>query len=198
MWITWKHEHKDFSWPLSFEDKVEIFCERIYGWQLNIADVCSNGGDVGTDNNYPPVLHSGFAVLSIVLSYFETIAKYEAGFIKNGRSKHFFRKDVYAVFPNLHGEEEEPVDGLLEKLYQGARCGLYHASKTAPGIALGQVGQASMAFSPKGQELIINPHLLPKALKEHLAKYRRRLLNQRNMDLRSKFERRFDVDLFQK
>ena len=32
MKITWKHDDSDFTWPLSLEDKITIFCERADGW----------------------------------------------------------------------------------------------------------------------------------------------------------------------
>lgn len=46
MQITWKHSDSDFNSPLSFDDKVTIFRERIWGWHLHIAQLCINGGQV--------------------------------------------------------------------------------------------------------------------------------------------------------
>ena len=46
MWITWKHQDTDFVMPLTnIDHKIEIFYERIWGWQLHIADLCINGGE---------------------------------------------------------------------------------------------------------------------------------------------------------
>jgi hypothetical protein len=44
MQITWNRKETDFSWPVSFEEKVEIFYQRALGWQLHIADLIANGG----------------------------------------------------------------------------------------------------------------------------------------------------------
>jgi len=42
MWISWKHQETDYSFPLGFENKVEIFYDQILGWQLHIADLIAN------------------------------------------------------------------------------------------------------------------------------------------------------------
>jgi hypothetical protein len=65
-WITPYHTDADFNWPLSPDDKVTIFYERTMGWQLGIADLCKD------------IPLSGYAILHIVLSYFEMIAKIRA------------------------------------------------------------------------------------------------------------------------
>jgi hypothetical protein len=69
MWITWNHQDTDFQYPLTFEDKVEIFYQQTLGWQLHIADLLANGGQTfGDDTTIPSVRHSGFAVLHICMS----------------------------------------------------------------------------------------------------------------------------------
>ena len=49
------------------------------GWQLDIADSCINGRQRG------PIYDSGSAVLEIVLSYFEMMARTKAGFAGKGQ-----------------------------------------------------------------------------------------------------------------
>lgn len=39
MWITWKDQAQALSWPLTFDQKVELFYEQSLGWQLHIADL---------------------------------------------------------------------------------------------------------------------------------------------------------------
>lgn len=176
MKITWKHQDSDFTYPLSLEDKITIFYERVYGWQLRIADICANGDK---EEHLTEIPHSGFAVLHIVLSYFETIAKYEAGFAKNGDSEKFFKRGVQLVFPKLALQNQTEVDRFLSKLYSYGRCGLYHRSMALPGIALGEIDGVAMAFHRSEQRLIINPKLLPGFLINHLCMYRNRLLDIR-------------------
>jgi len=68
------YKDTDFLKILSLDDKIAIFEDRIKGWQLNIAKKCAE------------IPHSGFAVLHIVISCIEAIAKYQAGFDQNRKS----------------------------------------------------------------------------------------------------------------
>jgi len=189
MAITWKHREGDFPRPWDLETKITIFYERVYGWQLNVADICAN-----SEQTIP---HSDFAVLQILLSYFETIAKYEAGFVprrKEGKSEQFFKKGVHSVFPRLVSENPGHVEHLLDTLYSKARCGLYHSSMTGVGVAIGAIDDKAIALDSAGSVLVINTHRLPGALKQHLAEYRDKLLEPSNSELRRNFEKRFDFD----
>jgi hypothetical protein len=197
MKITWKHDSKDLSWPLSFEKKVEIFYERTLGWQLHIADIVSNGGKpLSLEGDLPehrPVPHGGFAVLQICLSYFETIAQYQSA--RKQKPATLFKEGVHAVFPELTRRNRAIVEAFLGVLWQQARNGLYHVSMTRPGVELGQPGKdIAMAFNPSSNQLVINPHILPRALKKHLKSYRDQLLDAKNVELRRNFESMFNKE----
>ena len=70
MWVTWKHQHSDLSQTPSFDDKVAIFRERVWGWQLHIAELCLDGGkDHEGKVDVRAVPHSAFAAMQIMLSY---------------------------------------------------------------------------------------------------------------------------------
>lgn len=202
MWIAWNINSDDIRWPpTTVEEKAGIFYQSALGWQLHIADMLANGGQtLGTSDDTDPVEHSGFAVLHICLSYFETIGHYEDGASPaagNGVKGYFFKQGVRSVLPQLaadYGEEE--VKKLLHRLYVGVRCGLYHNSMTEVGVGLGPPSPsgAPIAYDPKTKALTVNPQLLPRILKEHLAQFRVRLLDPANEDLRRSFEKRFDED----
>jgi len=170
MQITWNYKETDFSWPLSFEKKVEIFYQRALGWQLHIADLIANGGPpLGEVQSVQPLRHSGFAVLYICLSYFETIGQYERRNPDTKTSRGYFKEGVRSVLPQLHVSHGDVVGDLLTKLYDGARNGLYHNSMTIPGVGLGQPpGGEPIAYDSESKTLAISPELLPKALKRHL------------------------------
>ena len=149
--------------------------------EQNIADISS-------------VPHSGFAVLQICLSYFETIAQYERIKPKTTDSEDF-KAGVHAVFPALSNGNQADADAFLVTLYKNARCGLYHSSMTRVGVGLGQPGHdIAMAFIPANKQLVIDPHVLPKALKKHLASYRDQLLDPNSKELRQSFETMFNKD----
>ncbi len=200
--ISPDYKNTDFSLPLSIDDKITIFFDRVDGWQLGIADQCINGRK-GPNGEIEPIPDSGFAVLHIVLSYFEMIAKYQDGFEDTGESGHYFKKGVYSVFPQFEPESLPIVDSLLDILYSGARCGLYHSGMTDSRIILTGGGDEPielLVFDPQKRgkvKLRINPHLLVPVLRTHLRDYVEQLRDAHNSTLRQNFEKRFDFEASQ-
>lgn len=194
MWITWKDKDDQLIWPLTIETKIDIFYQQILGWQLHIADLIANGGaPLGEESTIQPIRHSGFAVLQICLSYFETVGKYQSPSVVGDQEN--FKLGVQAVFPLLQNIPSKVRGRLLKAFWKEARCGLYHNSRTGRGVGLGQPpnGEA-MTYVPEVQLLVISPERLPKALKEHLERYRTELLDPSETERRRCFERRFDGD----
>lgn len=192
--ITWKHTEKDFSWPLNINDKILIYCERTCGWQLQVAELMVNGGKDESGQSITIIPHSGFAVLQVCLSYFESHAKHEDGFAQDGHSKRFFRKGVRTVFQDLAKWSPATVDPFLDRLYETARCGLYHASKTLDGIILTGSINSTLAYNNTRKLIALNPHRLPKDLQHHANKYVEKLRDPLQIILRTNFEKRFNYD----
>jgi len=195
MWITWKHQDADLNWPLTFETKVELFCEQALGWQLHIADLVAKGGTAfGEGGNrqgdkVAPIRHSGFAVLQICLSYFETVGHYTA---QPRGSKEAFRAGVLHVFPDL--AKADSANQFIDVLYRDARCGLYHNVRTAR-VGLAKLSdEEPIAYDEQSKRVVIYPEGLPAKLKVHLGELRKGLLDESNTDLRQRFERKFDED----
>lgn len=196
MKITWKHSDSDFGSPLSFDDKITIFRERIWGWHLHIAELCINGGDIHDKSiRVQPIPHSGYAVLSITLSYFETIGKHLEGYTDRFESEKHFGIGVRAVFPELTSDTTTDVDALLSAMYKGMRCGLYHSTQAMPGIYLSGEPGAALTYDRVHKQLLINPHLIPKTLVDHLDAYCAQLRNGTDTRLRRNFDERFDYEL---
>ena len=100
-----------------------------------------------------------------------------------------------AVFPELSKADSVKVDEFLTVLWQQGRNGLYHSSQTRGGVGLGQPGSGvARAFDAGRKQLVIDPHVLPKAPKSHLADYCQRLLDPLNVDLRQSFEEMFNKE----
>jgi len=194
MWITWKDRDADLAWPLTVERKIDIFYEQLRGWQLHVADLIANGGyPLGGAAKIQSIPHSGFAVLQICLSYFETIGKYQA--LASGGSNKYFKAGARAVLPSLQNIPDEVREKLLDLLYRSARCGLYHNSRTSRSVGLGQPPNGEpVAYDPETKILAISPERLTTALKCHLDRYRTDLLDPINAAARQCFERQFDKD----
>jgi hypothetical protein len=196
MWIAWNYQDTDLKWPLSFEQKVELFYQQALGWQLHIAELVANGGtcfgEQGSQNGrvVSPIRHSGFAVLQICFSYFETIGRYTG---QGGGSADAFRKGVLEVFPSLSAANPDLVTAFVEVLYGQGRCGLYHNTRTAR-VGLGQPKSGPIAYDPRNRRVTVSPERLPGALKAHLERFRGELLDKKNSAVRAAFEVQFDSD----
>jgi hypothetical protein len=196
MWISWKHLTTDFPSPLTYEQKVEIFYQQTLGWQLHIADLIANGGTTFDQINIsqqgyevPSIRHSGFAVLHICVSYFELVGSLVSS--ETGSTKRFCA-GVKEVLPEIF-KGTPADDALLKLLYQGARCGLYHAARPGAPVGLGQPENGTaVAYDPGRGKVILSPERLPKALKAHLLKLQAKLMDPANADLRQRFQTRFD------
>lgn len=191
-WITPCSQDTDFCRPLKFEDKVRIFKERTLGWQIDIAEACINGRTGCDGAPLGPIKHSGYAVLQIVLSYFEMIAKLKDGFVRPSQSQSYFRAGVRDVFPALASHDATVVDDVLSILYGSARCGLYHAGMTEGRVVLLGEGLPALTYDQHRRRLIVNPHNLVPVLRQHLLAYVNDLKDPAKVELRENFERRFD------
>jgi hypothetical protein len=194
MWITWKHRDSDLARPISFNRKVELFQEQALGWQLHIADLVANGGTAFGEGGkrdgreVSSIRHSGFAVLQICLSYFETIGYYSSSPVG---SEDAFRKGVVEVFTEL-GAVDLNLDELGAALYADARCGLYHNVRTSR-VGLGFPPGDAAVMNLNGRAVVC-PERLPKMLKAHLERFALKLLDEKNRNLRKTFEERFNRD----
>jgi hypothetical protein len=122
------------------------------------------------------------------------IAKTEEGYAQPGKSGEHFKRGVLSVFPSLRNPPVPITDELLEILYSGGRCGLYHGGLTDSRIVLLSDIKAPMGFDTAHKKLLINPHRLVPAIKKHFRQFEARLRNPNNIELRENFERRFDYE----
>lgn len=184
-WVTPKRRLKDIPKPITLETKIEIFCERTNGWKIDIANDISSKRD--PDNYY--------AILDIILNYFEMIAKYYEGYTGTYLSKKFFMKGLFLVFPEIRDitSREPKINKSLEKLYFGARCGTYHIGFPNSYIFLEDGTIYPIRFLSNGT-VTINPHQLVKVVKRQFNEYITNLKDTNNKTLRQNFEKRFDLD----
>jgi hypothetical protein len=137
------------------------------------------------------IRHSGFAVLQICLSYFETVGHYMG---EASSSRAAFMKGACEVFPDLSAADRAVVDLFLDDLYSHVRCGLYHNVRTVK-LGLGVLPEPlAVAYDSPNRRVIVCPERFPQALIEHLDRWRNALLDPRNVDLRHTFEVKFNQD----
>jgi hypothetical protein len=185
-YVTPKRKKSDFTFPLSIEDKINIFYERIDGWQLNIADQLA-GGVTDRQGRIIDSSESAYAVLQVIFSFFEMIAKYHDGY--TGMSnKPYFEKGVKSIFPEMCYYPK-----LMDALYRDVRCGLYHVGYTSPLVFIRNDIPSAIALTNQGR-LWINPQILVSKLREYFRSYTKLLKNVTNTQLRRNFEIRFDFD----
>jgi hypothetical protein len=184
--VTPKRKRSELKLPLSLEDKIDIFYERTDGWQLEIAERIIRGviDQNGRNIDLP---ESAYAVLHIVFSFFETIARYQDGnvdFCKTGR---YFKKGLTLIFPEIKAHPD-----LLDELYHGVRCGLYHSGWTNPNVFVVNDIRAAIGFTKQGK-LLINPQVLTLKLREYLKYYVEKLRDASNVKERENFAKRFNT-----
>lgn len=186
VWISPSFRDDHFRWPLSLDDKITVFVDRVRGWQLQVAKEVAE-----------QVPRSGHAVLSIIMSYFEMYAKFEAGFTRMGSSKEYSLRGIEAVLGEFYpAPRGDPATGrrAATRLYEDVRCGLYHA-----GLSQGQVWLADEPMGTRpimwvNQAVNINPRQLVEHVRIHLESYVARLQDPSEVELRHNFEARFDFD----
>ena len=86
------------------------------------------------------------------------------------------------------------IDVVLDLMYDGVRCGLYHSGITNGKIFLTGEIETPMAFELQNQMLIVNPHLLVPKPKAHLRHIPANVRIVNDTDLRAQFETRYNFD----
>lgn len=182
------HRAGQFGANPTFNQKVEIFSERVLGWQIDVAAEMSRQffEALAARDESRPMRHCGFAVVSVIFSYFETIAQYLQGASSHHQSADFFEYGFRSVYPASAFSESE-----IKTIYASIRCGMYHSGLTRPGVNIGEGHRPTFQFGTHG-ELLLNPYALVLDVKQHFLGYVARLQNASEMQLRQKFETVFD------
>ena len=97
-YISPMYTNKSFGGNPSYEQKIIIFADRVLGWQLDIAEELRKQIEA-KGNEKSPIQNAGFAILSILSSYFEMITQFIEGEPSANKSKPYFGKGLERVFP---------------------------------------------------------------------------------------------------
>src|SRR2546430_2079521 len=77
--------------------RINVFEDRINGWMLNIAKDMSK--QMRETFEYDTMNHAGYAIISVVFSYFEMIQQFIEGESSDGETDTFFEKGFRKVYP---------------------------------------------------------------------------------------------------
>ncbi len=181
--ISPRHNQADFPDGLELDDKIEVFIARVEGWQLGPAIEMIKMG----------IGYRAFALLAMVTSYFEMIAKYSEGFVGKRESGIYFKKGLQLVFPEMSLPDDVE---LLTAIYDRVRNGMYHVGMTKPKVLLVDATAApgSIGYQAATDLIAIAPDTLVDDLRIHFALFAVQIRNKENVDLRANFEARFDAD----
>ena len=181
--ISPKHFQEEFPTGLTTDDKVEVFIARVEGWLIGPAMEMIRKG----------IGYRAFALLAIVTSYFEMIAKYAEGFVGEGKSGRYFKVGVQMVFPQTAlPDSEKLLDGLRDRV----RNGLYHVGMTKPKVLLFDASTipGSIGYRAEDDLIAIAPDTLVDDLRIHFGAFASQLRDKNNVRLRTNFQARFDFD----
>jgi hypothetical protein len=175
-----RHTDLDFKDGWTIDDKIEVFLARVEGWQLRVA----------LEMIQRDISNREIALLHLVTSYFEMIAKYRDGFVGDRASRRFFKVGLRFVFPAI----EPDAEAMMDSLYSSLRNGLYHVGRPRANVILRDGVGGSIGYNGEHDVFMISPTQLVHDLLIHFSIFADALRNPANADLRSRFERRFDAD----
>jgi hypothetical protein len=172
------------------DDRIKVYEDQIKGWFF---------GPVKALLSVP---HSAFAVLHILMGYFENHAIYRRGQSSDRKSREFFCEGFTAVFPkaaeaDLPGVNLEEVSRwLADAMYDDARCGLFHEWIARRRIALTdepKLMRGSHDSDGNISLVIINVNKFLATIETHFTEYIRQLKDPSHVALRTAFNAGWDI-----
>lgn len=179
--ISRNYTNEDFGGSPTLDQKIEIFEDRIRGWQLDVAKEIRDklGTTGGGFESYQ------FALLALLFSYFEMIGQYLDGVLSTDRSKKSFLRGLKSAFPQFSDD-----DGSL--IYKRIRCGMYHAGIVQHGALLSDRFSEPIRIEQNPSIVYVNPVRLIDALDHHFSTYIELIKKPENVDERRSFLMVFD------
>lgn len=198
---TWSISPKFLNTKLAsgrIEDKIDVFEDQIDGWLLNHArGLCSE--------QYVFREHSGFAVLTLVCPYFEVIESYHIGLESRNRSREYFNNGFMKVFPDFaktlakagYSSPQKLAAKIADCLYEQVRCGLLHEAATKSKVLIRRdtapLGVMLELTTGDVGSIVIDPCLFLNEVDAHFRIYISKLRDPNETDLRSNFQKFFDL-----
>ena len=175
-WVSPNYTEADKGSTPSPDDLVEVFRDRVDGWQLAIAEEMLR--QIEDSPTYPRMRHAGYALISVVFSYFEMVGQC----VKTPGTKTRPTADFVAGFEDVYpGWQGRTAD--IETIYDRIRCGMFHNGYTKRGVYID--GEYTATFELRNGVVLLNPHLLVRDLRSHFTAFTARLESSASTDLRA-------------
>jgi hypothetical protein len=163
---------------LTVDEMIDGLTFYVQKRQLGIATEMAK--EFLNNDSTSPYKESGYAILSVVMSYFEMIEQFEQGISSERNSKPFFLIGFGKVYRSTKLPNSE-----IEKIYDWVRCGMYHNSLTKNKSPLSRFYQVGFDVTSCGIE--INPGKVVEELSDHFEKWIAKLKDPSNVSDRHRF-----------
>lgn len=141
-------------------DRLEMYVlKRQIGIAKPLADEFLN------ESSTSPFKESGYAILSIMVSYFEMIEQFITGQSSRRQESSFFVSGFRKVYPHASFMN----DNQIRQIYAWVRCGMYHEGMTKEKTMLSRYYLEGVALH--GQEIHINPGKMVEEIRSHFCNY---------------------------
>ena len=166
--------------PVSIETYIDIYEDRIRFWMIEPAKILSR------------YQHGGYAICSLLVSYFESFAIYLTGENSQNKSKKFISEGLFSVFPYLLEKKYTPeqIEEIKTIMYVNFRCGLYHTGLPKDKIILVQ-SKYPFTYATNSNENVVELQVdtskLILAIEHHFNNYVCKLRDKNEIEIRENF-----------
>jgi hypothetical protein len=169
----------------AIEDLIDVHEDRVNGFLLLPAQKLLE------------MPNTGLAVLHLSLSYFEGWEQWASGEDSHNRSKEFFARGFWSVFPSVNWAYRRAGDEkiITDTLYDQLRCGLFHDAMSRRQVVIRPSrSPLAIACDQPGviASIIVNPELFFRQIAYHFHLYVTELRNPANAVLRANFTRTWE------
>lgn len=166
--------------------KIAVYEDRMQCWVLDFGAFLCHRQELVHNNKKFSTNEAGFVILMIAASYLEGNQQYRDGKCSKGNSKKCFIKALNRIF-----SLDEHSGEIIEEAYDQFRCGLFHSGMTKEKVGLSGAFAKPIEFMDGA--IFINPQLFFNTVLKDFNEYILDLKDERNTDLRDKFEQRWNL-----
>ena len=172
-WVSPHFTEADKGSNPSDDDIIVVFADRVDGWQLAIAEELLR--QVEDPPAYPAMKHAGYALISVVFSYFEMIGQCVKATGSAPSPTADFVRGFRDVYPATAFTDPE-----IEVIYDRIRCGMFHNGYTKRGVYIDGDYTQTWDLDKANNVVKLNPHRLIRDLRAHFTSFVTRLENTAN------------------